>query len=86
MFGFLLISKGEWDYEGWVLFGLAVWAASFLTGSAFLGPESGRISKAFAAEGPDSADGQMRLRRIFVVSRVELALLILVVLAMTAKP
>jgi uncharacterized membrane protein len=86
VFGFLLISEGNWDYESWVVFGLAVWAASFLVGSGFLGPESGRISKAFAAEGSDSADGHRRLRRIFLISRIELALLILVVLAMALKP
>jgi uncharacterized membrane protein len=86
VFGFLLMSEGDVDYQFWVVFGLAVWVASFLTGSAYLGPESGRISKAFEAEGPDSAEGHTRLRRIFTISRIELALLILVVLAMALKP
>jgi uncharacterized membrane protein len=86
VFGFMLMAEADLDYESWVVFGLAIWAASFLVGSAFLGPESGRISKAFAAEGADSPDGHRRLRRIFLISRIELALLILVVLAMALKP
>ncbi|MGB2711742.1 MAG: hypothetical protein WBC33_09515 [Conexibacter sp.] len=86
IFGFLLVSRGDWPYEFWVVFPIVVWAASFLAGAGFLGPESGRVSKAFDAEGPDSAEGQARLKRIFLISRIELALLLLVVLDMTAKP
>lgn len=86
VFGFLMMAEADLDYQFWVVFGIAVWAASFLTGSAFLGPESGRIAKAFESEGADSADGHRRLRRIFAISRIELALLLLVVIAMAAKP
>lgn len=86
VFGFLMMAEADLDYEFWVVFGIAVWAASFVTGSAFLGPESGRIAKAFEADGPDSADGHRRLKRIFTISRIELTLLLLVVLAMSAKP
>jgi uncharacterized membrane protein len=86
IFGFLLVNEGDLDYEFWIVFPICVWAASFAVGAAFLGPESGRVSKAFAAEGPDSVEGQARLRRVFLISRVELALLLLVVLDMALKP
>lgn len=39
-----------------------------------------------AERGPEDAEYQQRLRRIFLVSRIELLLLILVVLDMTVKP
>jgi uncharacterized membrane protein len=86
IFGFLLIHEGGWSYDFWVVFGLAVWAASALTGSLFLGPESGRIAKLTEAQGVESPEVQARIRRIFLISRIELVLLILVVFDMTIKP
>lgn len=86
IFGFLLVNEGDWPYEFWVVFPIAVWAASFLVGAGFLGPESGRVGKAFEKDGPDSAEGHARLKRVFLISRIELTLLLLVVLDMTLKP
>ena len=86
VFGFLMINEGDLDYEFWLVFPIVIWALSFLSGAAFLGPESGRVSKAFDAQGADSAEGQARLKRVFLVSRIELVFLILVVLDMALKP
>ena len=86
VFGFLLMNEGEWDYQFWVVFAIAVWIASFLVGSGFLGPESGRLSKAVAEQGIDSPEAQSRLARIFLISRIELVFLLLVVLDMVLKP
>jgi uncharacterized membrane protein len=86
VFGFLLIHELDTGYPFWIVFALVVWAASALTGSLFLGPESGRISKVTEAEGVESPEVQRRTRRIFLISRIELTLLILVVLDMTLKP
>ena len=63
-----------------------VWLLSFIAGSAYLGPESGRLSKLVEERGPEDAEYQRRLSRIFFVSRIELVLLILVVLDMAIKP
>ncbi|MGA9372543.1 MAG: DUF2269 family protein [Solirubrobacterales bacterium] len=87
--GFLLLheSSGAYDLgQGWVSFGFAVWLLSFIAGSAYLGPESGRLSKMVDDRGPENAEYQRRLNRIFLVSRIELLLLILVVLDMALKP
>lgn len=86
VFGFLMISEADLDYEFWIVFPIVIWLLSFLSGVAFLGPESGRVSKAFDAQGADSAEGQARLKRVFLVSRIELVFLILVVLDMALKP
>lgn len=86
IFGFLLVSEGNIDYEFWIVFAIAVWGLSFLTGAAFLGPESGRLAKVFERDGVDSPEATYRLRRIFLVSRIELLFLILVVIDMTLKP
>jgi uncharacterized membrane protein len=87
--GFLLIheSDGAWDLgQTWLSIGLGVWIASFLTGAGFLGPESGRIGKLFEEKGAADPEYQRRLARIFLVSRIELVLLIIVVLDMAIKP
>ena len=84
--GFILVQKGHWDYHTWVILALIAFALSFLTGIAFLGPESGRIAKAIAAEGPDSPAVIARINRILLVSRIELAILILIVIDMVIKP
>jgi uncharacterized membrane protein len=80
-------SSGAWGYgQGWVQFGLVVITISILTGAGFLGPESGRIARATKAGGVESAEVQARIRRIFLVSRVELVLLMAVVFDMVVKP
>lgn len=87
--GFILLheSSGAYDLgQGWVLFGFLVWVFSFIVGAGFLGPESGRLSKLVDERGPEDPEYQRRLKRIFLISRIELLLLILVVLDMTVKP
>ena len=63
-----------------------MFAASFITGVAFLGPESGRIGKMLEEQGADDPEAQARIARILVVSRIELTLLVLIVLDMVSKP
>jgi uncharacterized membrane protein len=87
--GFILLheSSGAYDLgQGWVLFGFLVWVFSTVVGAGYLGPESGRLGKLVDERGPDDPEYQRRLGRIFIVSRIELLLLILAVLDMTVKP
>jgi uncharacterized membrane protein len=84
--GFYLVHDGHWGYHLWVILALVGFALSFLTGLLFLGPESGRIAKAIDAEGPDSEAVAMRIKRILVVSRIEVAILVLLVFDMVIKP
>jgi uncharacterized membrane protein len=87
--GFLLLheSSGAYDLgQGWVTFGFVVWILSFITGAGYLGPESGRLGRLVDERGPEDAEYQRRIARIFWISRVELVLLILVVLDMAVKP
>ena len=86
IFGFLLVGKGDWDMEGWIVFALIVWLFSFVVGVGFLGPQSSKLSEDIERHGADSAQALARMRRLFLVSRVELVLLILVVLDMALKP
>jgi uncharacterized membrane protein len=86
IFGFMLMGEGNLDWDFWIVFALVVWILSVIVGATFLGPESGRIAKVIDREGPDSPEATARLRRVFLISRIELVLLILVVLDMALKP
>lgn len=86
VFGFLLIHQEHYQYKFWLVFPIAVWALSFATGAGFLGPESRRISASIERHGIDGAETRMRIGRIFLVSRAELVLLLLVVADMVLKP
>ena len=86
-FGVALIEKGGLGWGTfWIDFALAGWAIAACVGVGFVGPELGRIDRAAQALGPESADVQRRVRRLFTVFRFDTALLILIVLDMTAKP
>src|SRR5262245_5968728 len=87
--GFILLNESSGAYDlgqGWVLFGFIVFLLSLVSGAGFLGPESGRLGKMVDERGAEDPEYQRRLRRIFLVSRIELVLLILVVLDMAVKP
>ena len=72
--------------DTWIVLGLTGILFSALVGSIFLGPESGRIGKLIDAEGADSPEVNRRLKRIFLVSRIELVVLLLVVVDMVVRP
>jgi uncharacterized membrane protein len=87
LLGVGLVVEGPWSFgELWVVLGLAAYAVSFLSGFLFLGPESGRIAKAIDARGARDPEAQSRIRRIFLFSRIELAMLLLIVGDMVIKP
>jgi uncharacterized membrane protein len=80
-------SGGAWSYsQGWVQFGVAIVVLSIVVGAGYLGPESGRIARATEAHGVASAEVQARIRRILLVSRIELVLLLCVIFDMVVKP
>jgi uncharacterized membrane protein len=72
--------------DDWIVIGLVLFAVTFLTGAAFFGPEAGRIAKQIDAEGAASPAVQARIRRILVLSRVDLVVLFLIIFDMVVKP
>ena len=83
----LVINAPFWKIgDDWIVIALVLFAVTFLAGAAFFGPEAGRISKLAAAEGPDSPAVQTRIRRILVLSRIDLVVLFLIVFDMVVKP
>jgi uncharacterized membrane protein len=70
----------------WIVIGLILFAVTFLTGAFFFGPEAGRIAKQIEAEGADSPAVQERIRRLLVLTRVDLVVLFLIIFDMVVKP
>jgi len=80
-------SSGIWSYDQtWVQIGLAMIVVSIAIGAGFIGPEAGRVARAIEKEGIESAEATRHIRRIFLVSRFELVLLLLVIFDMVVKP
>jgi uncharacterized membrane protein len=84
--GFVLVHQGQWAYTFWIVFGIVIWALSFVNGAAFLGPESGRIGKLIEARGGVDSEVQRRIERLLLCSRVELAFIALIAMDMVLKP
>ena len=70
----------------WVILGLIGIANTIVIGAAFLGPEASRIAAAADREGPESAEVVRRTNRIFMISRIDLAVLVFVIVVMVTKP
>jgi uncharacterized membrane protein len=78
-----LMLNGSWPWGRlWVIFALVAFTASFLLGALVLGPTAKRI----AAVGPETAEGQRLIRRVFALLRVDLLFLFAIVFAMIVKP
>jgi uncharacterized membrane protein len=85
--GIWAVSEGGWSYtDFWTLWGFFGVLASAVIGAAYLGPESGRLAKLIAERGQDDPEVAQRRSRIFLVSRIELLVLLSVVVVMTIKP
>ena len=85
--GIALVLEGSWGFDQlWILIGLAGIAFSIVVGAAFLGPESGRLKALMEARGAEDTEVKQRLERIFMISRIELGVLLLIVLDMAIKP
>jgi uncharacterized membrane protein len=85
--GVALVEKGHWGWSTfWIDFAIVGWGIAAVVGVGFVGPELGRIDRAAATHGPDSPEVFRRIKRLFTIFRFDTALLILIVVDMTAKP
>ena len=85
--GIVMVIEGQWGFTTpWVLIGLIGFGATVVTGAAFLGPQIKKVHALVEQRGPEDADVQRQMARLFVLSRIDLAVLILVVIDMAVKP
>jgi uncharacterized membrane protein len=82
----MVIDQPAWTFgQFWILAALAMFAYSFVNGAFVLGPQAGRLKTMFETEGPSPATTAL-VNRLFVLSRIELVLLVLIVFDMVLKP
>jgi len=81
--GIALMINGNWDWDQlWVIFALATFAASFLTGVLVISPMAKRIP----VVGPTTPAGQALIERLFTILRIDLCFMYAIVFAMVVKP
>ena len=81
--GIALMINGNWDWDQlWVIFALATFAASFLTGVLVISPMAKRIP----VVGPTTPAGQSLIERLFTILRIDLCFMYAIVFAMVVKP
>lgn len=85
--GITLVILGHWGFTTlWVALGLVGFLFSVVTGAAFLGPESKRLKGLIEERGPTDTEVAARIKKIFLISRIENIVLLLVVIDMAVKP
>ena len=85
--GIAMVIESGWEFtDAWIIFGLLGFAATFITGMAFLGPASKKVGEGMAQRGPDDPEVQKGIARLFQISRIDAIVLVLVVINMVVKP
>ena len=83
----IFMTIDAWSFEDlWIVIGMGGFLYSFINGAFFVGPLSGRTGKLLAEKGAEDPQVLANIQRLFVLGRVELAILVIVVWAMTMKP
>jgi len=87
LFGILMMVKGDLDWgQFWIVAGLVGFAMTFLTGIGFLTPQVKKLNAIAEEKGPAHPEAQAQLKKVLLVARFDVALLLLIVADMTAKP
>jgi uncharacterized membrane protein len=86
-FGIAMIEKGDlgWNHF-WIDVALVGWAITFIVGSGFLGPQTKKLNALVEEHGVEHPLTQAKLKLILTVARLDVAMLLLIVADMTAKP
>lgn len=83
----LIMTAQRWGFDqAWISISMLLWFGSVLAGALYLGPKSKRVAELFEAEGPTSDAARSLMRRLFLVSRLELVSFAIIVALMVFKP
>lgn len=70
----------------WVIAGLVGYAATFVTGIAFLAPQAKKVERFAHSHGPTAPETIAEIKKILLIARFDIAVLLLVVADMVTKP
>ena len=84
---YMVVDNDAWAFsQTWVWLSLGIYALSFIIGMAFLGPTSGKLAQVLTESGASDPEYKAMLRRLMMVSRVDVLALFVVVALMVLKP
>jgi uncharacterized membrane protein len=86
VFGILLVVKGDYGFRLWIGLALAAVVITFLIAAGYMSPETRRVAQLVGERGSTDALVLARIRRLLLVSRIELLILVAVILNMIVKP
>ena len=81
----MVIDTGYNFSDTWILIGLVLYAITTLNGMFYLGPQTEKVKEGLAT-GPRDKDLQARIDRVTLATRIDTAVLILVIADMVIKP
>jgi uncharacterized membrane protein len=85
--GVAMMINTDWGWGTfWVVVGLLGYLATFTIGIAVIAPNVKKLHAAIEANGPTHPASIALIKRIMLITRVDTALLIIVVLDMVTKP
>jgi uncharacterized membrane protein len=85
--GLMTNDQSPWDWDmTFVQIALAGWALTFLVGFFWIRPTAARLAKTIEAKGPTDPETQAIIKRILLVTRIDVVILLFIVFVMTAKP
>jgi uncharacterized membrane protein len=85
--GVWMVLEADWGFERlWVLIGLLGIVATVILGAGFLGPGGEKLDQLVAEKGPGAPEVVAQQNRMMTLSRIDLALLILIIVNMAVKP
>lgn len=83
----LVMTAQAWEFsQGWIVAALLLWLVSAVAGAVYIAPRAKRAVRLFESEGPTSRAALGLIRRIFLVSRLELVSFAIVIALMVYKP
>ena len=87
LMGIAMMINTNWGWDKfWVVAGLVGYASTFITGIAVISPRAKKLHTAIEANGPTSPEAIALTKQVMLIARFDIAVLLLVVADMVAKP
>jgi uncharacterized membrane protein len=87
LMGLAMMFNTSWGWgHFWIIVGLIGYAATFGVGIAVIAPTVKKVHASIEAQGPTHPDSIALIKRVMLITRIDTALLLVIVLDMVTKP
>lgn len=85
--GVLMVLDAGWEFsDTWIVIGIIGFLATLITGLFYLTPTAKKLGGLIEQRGPEDPEAQSLMKKLIVISRIDLVVLLIVVFNMVAKP